>query len=348
MAMMDAYDRSPRQPEETGRLDRLGETNEISGGQQAAANETAYDALFAEPTVQTDIDDDAPGVVVRRDGQREAYDTEDEGYDARDKTDSETQIGGDGPKKPPTPPHGRGAAGEAGEPEDNSSPKENGVRERVAHWMSKRVPQWVRRSDSPTTDQTPGRPYERKDMVLDPRTGETVPEMQLLDDAHLAARSKELTDQANDPRPEPMPIPPEDVPQAAFDLLMSLQDVVVGDDWQVTEKVIEGGQTLRTFHTTTPSDDYPDKKVFFTAQLTYGNHDSATPEYGNLAITDPMGFGPREFYFQASPAPREPGDTPLIYFDDYPFMSQAKGQPERNTRFAQDQALRMIAKVMNR
>lgn len=189
----------------------------------------------------------------------------------------------------------------------------------------------------------PDRPYEG-DLVTHPVTGEPTPIREVLDQAHMLIRARELIEQADNPRPEPVPIPERDVPVRAFDTLMALQDKVTS--WElIREQPTEGDRIVRTYNTEQASTEVPGKVTSFTAQLSYGDASATVPEFGNLSIIESAGGWPRELYFQANTVPTYAGDQPKIYYDDYPWHEETLGRPERNTEFGLQQAQRMIARA---
>lgn len=189
----------------------------------------------------------------------------------------------------------------------------------------------------------PDRPYEG-DLVTHPVSGEPMPAWEILDQLHMFVRARELIEQADNPRPEPVPIPEQDVPDRAFDTLMDLQEKVGG--WPLTsEQVTEENKILRTYDMEQVSSEFPGKIASFTAQLSYENESATVPEFGNLSIHEPTVGWPREYYFQANTVPTYEGDEPKIYYDDYPWHQETLGRPERNTEFGLQQAQRMIARA---
>ena len=204
------------------------------------------------------------------------------------------------------------------------------------------VPVPEKEEDEP---QDPDRAYEQKDLVSDPRTGEPIPAEEVLDDAHLAIRSRELVEQDENPRPDPSPIPEKDIPKHAFELLMSLQEAV--RLWDVNkETALENGEILREYKgTVEPMEgEMQGRETAFAVQLIYTDSESHVPSYGNLEVIKPETGWQREYYFQASTAHRE-GKGPHIYFDDYPYHQEDLRRPVKDDFFAVERGKELIAEI---
>jgi hypothetical protein len=344
--------------------DNLSESTDRYDDSAASGDEetefSGHDGITADDSAEEDLEDLAPELAERLEalaatgmvvvvstgaaGETAGQSDDPAPDDAENGQEAASDMSG---RVPPEIPPDRKAGGGTDEPEDGDSkaPADAGRMSRLRDLLRKVMPAWSR-LDGETI--VPDKPYERKDLVRDPITGEQVPAMQLLDEVHHRVRVRELMRQATDPRPEAVPIPEREVPQRAFDLLMSLQDAATTGEWKVRGETLEDDTVLRTYSARQESLERPGRSVFFTAQLLFPDSESAVPLHGNLSVTEPSMGWSREFYFQAEPTPRERGDRPLIYYDDHPFHEEELGRPERNTQFALEQAQRMISQLMGR
>jgi hypothetical protein len=186
---------------------------------------------------------------------------------------------------------------------------------------------------------------DRGEPVYQDKEGHPVPNTDALDTAHLIIRAREFERQADNPRPEAVPIPSREIRTRATEVLGALQDALA-DREPRNEVALEKGGILRNYDVQVPSERRPDRNVYYTAQLSYDKPDSPMPRYGNLSVTTPTHGWPHEYYFQAGTARNFlSGDRPHIRYDDYPFHEETTGRPERNTEFAYEQALGMIGLI---
>lgn len=251
-----------------------------------------------------------------------------------------------GNDKPPGGPPPGEAAAEFPDDDESGQGDKLRIRDQLRDRASK-VGSWIlRRTGQTTTDtgtpDTADGPYAQEGMVHDPRTGELIPANELLDDLHQIIRAREIIEQDANPRPEPVPLPPKEIPGRAFELVSTLEDTVTG--WEESSSVpTEEGKIVKTYNMTVPGED--GRKTFFTAQLTYDNDQSTVPEYGNLSVTEPTTGWMRESYFQASPKARGRDSPPHIYYTEHPYHEESLGRPESSTVFGLQQAWRLISRI---
>jgi hypothetical protein len=179
----------------------------------------------------------------------------------------------------------------------------------------------------------PDRPHPNQNMVPDPRTGELVPAMELLDEMHLVIRMAEIARQAGDPQPEPIPLEPDALKGYATDILGRLETIAQrwgqdGDDIPLPEDQA----TLRNYRLS--MEDVAGRLTSVTVQLVYPDPDSVTATRGNFTLYAPsvdMPW-PREYFTQLDTAPTK--GRCYVYSSDYPYHEEELARAQRDNDLA--------------